>query len=51
MAKTEAAVTSGVKNWYVIFIFLNFWIWEMPIGAITMILFAKSEFVDFKVFR
>ena len=50
MAKTEATVTSGVKNWYIIFCFRNCWTWEMPIGAKTMDFFAKSEFFDYKVF-
>ena len=51
MAKTEATVTSGVKNWYIIFLFRNFWIWEMPVGDKNVIIFLKFRFLAFKVFH
>ena len=47
--KTEATVTSEVKNWYIIFLFRNFWIWEMPIGDKNVIIFLKFRFFAFKV--
>ena len=51
MAKTEATVTSAVKNWYIIFFSHSNRTWEMPIGAKTVKFSAKSEFFDYTVFR
>ena len=50
MAKTEATVTSGVNNWYTIFLFRNFWMWEMPVGDKHVIICLKFRFFAFKVF-
>ena len=45
MAKTEATVTSGVKNWYINFFFIGIvGPWEMPIGAKTMKFFSEIKF-------
>ena len=51
MARTEATVTCGVKNWYINFFIGILGPCGMPIGAKTMNFLVKSEFFDFKVFR
>ena len=51
MAKTEATVTSSVKNWYINFFIGIVGPCGMPIGAKTMKMFAKSKLLDFKVLR
>ena len=50
MAQTEATVDSAVKNWYINFFPYSNPTSEMPNGAKTMKFFAKSDFLDYKVF-
>ena len=51
MAKTEATVTSGVKNWYINFFIGIVGPCGMPIGDKNVIFFSRFRFLAFKVFR
>ena len=51
MVKMEATVTSGVTNWYIMFLFHKYWMWEMPVGGKNVIIFVKFRFFAFKVFQ